>query len=173
MFSAGASCRPCEHPGAPMQAARLAFLALGAALTVGCGDNADSSSFSVNSCAQVTSGQCVQIRGGDAAALQTAANSIDASTTIVLGKGTFNMTNQLTLRSKGAHLIGQGMDQTTLNFKTATAQGNGIDVIGDDFLVQALTVIDAAKDGIRVEASKGVVYRRVHVTWSTPSLATN
>src|ERR1044071_5544207 len=107
MFSAGASCRPCEHPGAPMQAARLAFLALGAALTVGCGDNADSSSFSVNSCAQVTSGQCVQIRGGDAAALQTAANSIDASTTIVLGKGTFNMTNQLTLRSKGAHLIDQ------------------------------------------------------------------
>lgn len=156
-----------------MQAARFAFLALGPALAVGCGDNADSSGFPTSSCDQVTSGTCVEIRGGDAAALQTAANSIDESTTVVLGLGTFNMTNQLTIRSKGAHLIGQGIDKTTLNFKTATAQGNGIDVIGDDFLVQDLTVLDAGKDGIRVEASTGVVYRRVHVTWSTPSSATN
>jgi parallel beta-helix repeat protein len=34
-------------------------------------------------------------------------------------------------------------------------------------------VIDARKDGIRVEASKGVVYRRIKVTSSTPSQNSN
>lgn len=154
-------------------AARLSLLALCAALAAGCGDNAEAVNFPTTSCAQVTSGTCVEVQGGDAAALQTAANSIDASTTLVLGLGTFAMTNQLTIRTKGAHLIGQGIDKTTLDFSTATAQGNGVDVIGDDFLIQDLTVSNAAKDGIRVEASTGVVYRRIRATWTTPSSPNN
>jgi parallel beta-helix repeat protein len=155
------------------------FFALGAlgpalgAFVVGCGDNAEPPNFPTAHCEQVTTGHCVEVHGGDSAGLQNQANSIDASTTIILGLGTFKMTNQLTIRTKGAHVIGQGMDLTTLDFSTASAQGNGIDAIGDDFLVQDLTVRDAAKDGIRVEASTGVVYRRVHVTWTTPSLPSN
>jgi parallel beta-helix repeat protein len=50
---------------------------------------------------------------------------------------------------------------------------NGVDVIGDDFLIQDLTVLDAPKDGIRVEASDGVVFRRIRATWSTPEDPTN
>lgn len=155
-----------------MQVARLSLLALGAALAAGCGDNAEAPNFPTFDCAMVT-GACIEIHGGDAAALQTAANSITASTTIVLGLGTFAMTNQLTLRTKGVHLIGQGIDQTTLDFAGATAQGNGVDAVGDDFLIQDLTVRDAAKDGIRVEASTGVVFRRIRATWTTPSSAMN
>jgi parallel beta-helix repeat protein len=154
-----------------MFTARSSLLALGA--LIACGDNAEPPNFPTAHCEQVTGGHCVEIHGGDSAALQTQANSIDASTTIILGLGTFKMTNQLTIRTKGAHVIGQGMDLTTLDFSTASAQGNGIDAIGDDFLVQDLTVRDAAKDGIRVEASTGVVYRRVHVTWTTPSSPAN
>jgi parallel beta-helix repeat protein len=158
-------------------AVRLSLLALGfvpsLALAAGCGDNAEAPNFPTASCEQVTGGHCIEIHGGDAAGLQTAANSIDASTTVVLGLGTFKLTNQLTIRTKGAHIIGQGIDRTTLDFSTATAQGNGVDVIGDDFLIQDLTVIDAAKDGIRVEASTGVVYRRIRVTWTTPSSPSN
>ena len=154
-----------------MLTARSSLLALGT-LVVGCGDNAEPPNFPTAHCEQVTS-HCIEVHGGDSAALQTQVNSIDASTTIILGLGTFKMTNQLTIRTKGAHVIGQGMDLTTLDFSTASAQGNGIDAIGDDFLVQDLTVRDAAKDGIRVEASTGVVYRRVHVTWTTPSLPSN
>jgi parallel beta-helix repeat protein len=157
-------------------AARLSLIALALASVLasgGCGDNAEAPNFPTASCAQVSGGTCIEIRGSDAAALQTAANSIDASTTLVLGLGTFKMTNQLTIRTKGAHIIGQGIDQTTLDFSTATAQGNGVDVIGDDFLIQDLTVRDAAKDGIRVEASTGVVYRRIRATWTTPSSPSN
>ena len=59
--------------------------------------------------------------------------------------------------------------------RDANLIGNGpevlqkIDAIGNDFLIQDLTVLDVAKDGIRVEASKGVVFRRIRATWTTPS----
>jgi parallel beta-helix repeat protein len=156
-----------------MQLARLTTLVLGAGSVAGCGDNLEAPSFPVADCTQATTDHCVEIAGGDSAGLLTAANTIDASTTIVLGAGTFVMTNQLTLRTAGAHLIGQGIDRTVLDFGATTTQGNGVDAIGDDFLVQDLTVLDAPKDGIRVEASKGVVFRRIRATWTTASSPSN
>jgi parallel beta-helix repeat protein len=154
-----------------MRVARLTFVVFALAAAAGCGDNGNS--FPTNDCAKATAMHCLEIAGGDSAALQTAVNSIDADTTIVLGKGTFKMTNQLTVRTRGMHLIGQGIDITTLDFAATTTQGNGVDVVGDDFLIQDLTVRDAPKDGIRVEASKGVVYRRIRATWSTASSSNN
>ena len=156
-----------------MQHTTLAMIALGAGLVAGCGDSDHPSMFPTMDCSKVTSGSCVEIDGADSAALQSAANSIGASTTIVLGAGTFAMTNQLTLRSDGMHLIGQGIDTTTLDFGPATTQVNGVDSIGKDFLIQDLTVLDAPKDGIRVEQSDGVVFRRIRSTWTTVSSSAN
>jgi parallel beta-helix repeat protein len=148
-------------------------LALAAALAAGCGDNLEAPPFPTNDCSQVTSGSCVEITGGDSATLQTQTNSIGANTTIILGVGTFKLTNQITIRTAGAHIIGQGIDTTTLDFGPTETQANGVDVQGDNFLIQDLTVLDAKKDGIRVEASKGVVYRRIRVTSTNPSETTN
>jgi parallel beta-helix repeat protein len=152
-------------------------LVLGVGFATGCGDNAagpDASlAFPTVRCATLGAARCVQIASGDAAGLRTAANTIDANTTIVLDRGSYAMTSQLTLRTVGAHLIGQGIDLTTLDFAGATAQGNGIDAIGNDFLVQDLTVRDAKKDGIRVESSIGVVFRRIRATWTKPSSPDN
>ena len=140
----------------------------GLATLVACGED----ECPTNSCDDVT-GTCVQVGGGDANALQTAANSVEANTTIILGAGRFAMTNSLTIRADGIHIIGQGIDKTTLDYGETTAQVNGIDVQGDDFLVQDLTVLDAPKDGIRVEASDGVTFRRIRASWSTASDSTN
>ena len=156
-----------------MQVARLTMLVLGTGCIAGCGDNREASNFPAASCAGVTAGRCIEIPGGDGAALQTAANSLDASTTLVLGAGTFLLTNALTINTAGTHLIGQGIDQTTLDFSATTTQSEGVDVVGDDFLIQDLTVLDARKDGIRVEASDGVVFRRIRATSSTPSSPNN
>jgi len=156
-----------------MPVGRLTMFVLGAVVITGCGDNLAPSNFPTTDCTKVTATHCVEVHGGDAAGLLTAANSIDANTTIVLGAGRFAMTNQLTLRTTGAHLIGQGIDQTTLDFGTTTTQGNGVDAIGDDFLIQDLTVLDAPKDGIRVEASKGVVFRQIRATWTMASSPSN
>jgi len=157
-----------------MQVARFSpvFLSLWlAAALAACGS---SSSFSTTNCSKVTSTHCVEIAGGDSAALLSAVNSIDADTTLVLGGGTFKLTNEVTVRTKGAHLIGQGVDKTTLDFGSATAQINGvIATTADDFLIQDLTVVDSPKDGIRVEDTKGVVYRRIRVTWSRGAQTSN
>lgn len=148
----------------------LLVLALG---LLGCGDNFEPPNFPTNACNKVAATHCIEIHGGDSKTLQTAVNSIDASTTIVLGAGRFALDGQLTIRTAGAHLIGQGIELTTLDFGKATTQGNGVDVIGDDFLIQDLTVLDAPKDGIRVEASKGVVYRRIRATWTKEADSSN
>jgi len=110
---------------------------------------------------------CIQIAGGDALRLLEVTNMLTDNTTIVLGSGTWEMDNQVTIRSaNGVTLIGQGMDETILDFAGQQVQTNGVDVIGDDFLIEGLTIQDAKKDGLRVEESDGVVIRGVRATWS-------
>jgi parallel beta-helix repeat protein len=161
-----------------MTFSRFSAVAMCVAGIAACGDNdgdpqPEPTNFPNTSCADVGTTPCIEVEGGDEAALQTAANSLSAGTTVVLGEGTFAMTNGLTIRTAGTHIIGQGIAETTLDFGAVTAQVNGVDVIGDDFLVQDLTVKDAPKDGIRVEASDGVVFRRIRATWTAQSEPTN
>lgn len=141
-----------------------AALVAGLTCLVACGG--DDNKFPTNSCADVT-GTCVEV--SDGAALQTAVNTIEPNTTIILGAGEFAMTNSVTIRANGIQLIGQGIDESTLDFGDTSAQVNGVDVIGDDFVVQDLTVLDAPKDGIRVEDSDGVTFRRIRAAWTNVS----
>ncbi|MEO0323631.1 MAG: parallel beta-helix domain-containing protein [Myxococcota bacterium] len=142
----------------------------GLAALSGCGDDGDDggvdgtpSAFTNRSCADVT-GNCIEI--ADAATLIEEVNLLDADTVLVLGAGTFEFDNAVTIRQSGISLVGQGIDTTTLSFGTGTTQFNGVDVVGDDFLVEDLTVLDAPKDGIRVEDSDGVTFRRIRTTWT-------
>jgi parallel beta-helix repeat protein len=156
-----------------MKHSRLSAFALSTAFLASCGGDGNSN-FPEFKCSQVTSTtNCVEIEGGDTAALLAAANSLEDDTTLVLGEGTFAIESALTIRNASIHIVGQGMDATILDYGASTTQFNGIDVIGDDFLVQGLTVLDVPKDGIRVESSNGVVYRDIKATWSTPGDSTN
>lgn len=117
---------------------------------------------------------CVQIAAGDAEALQETSNLLVDGQTIVLAEGTWSMDNQVTFRSAdGVSLIGQGMDLTILDFADEKVQTNGVDAISDGFLIQGLTVIDAKKDGIRVEDSEGITFRDVRATWTNKESSEN
>ena len=130
------------------------------------GDTSDSGEFSTTSCADYPE-PCVQISGGDADGLQEATNLLEEGMTIVLGAGTWELDNQVTFRgANNVSLIGQGMDETVLDFSGEKVQTNGIDAISDGFLLQGLTVRDAKKDGVRVEDSDGITFRAVRVTWT-------
>jgi len=129
----------------------------------GGGDDAD---FPNVDCDDFGHTNCVRIAGGDSAALQDAVNALDDDTAVILGVGTYELDNQVTIRADQITFTGQGMDDTTLSFGTATTQINGVDAVSDGFLVQDLTVLDAPKDGIRVENSDGVTYRRIRATWT-------
>jgi len=129
--------------------------------------------FPTTSCADFPD-PCVEVSAGDNDTLFETANLLEDGLTIVLAAGTWTLDNQVTLRgASGISIIGQGMDLTVLDFAEEEVQTNGIDVIGDGFVVQDLTVKDAKKDGVRVEDSADVVMRRVRVTWTTPESSEN
>ena len=122
--------------------------------------------FPVNTCIGVA-GTCVEFEAGQEDLLLDAINTLDSDTSIILGAGTFALANALTLRrADGITLLGQGIDLTVLDFSTQTAQSNGVDVVGDAFTIQDLTIVDAKKDALRIEDSDGVTIRRVKTTWS-------
>jgi len=142
-------------------------------LSAGCGDNGDTAT---HRCSEVKTGTCTELPAGSDADLQTLANSLADNTTIILGAGTFSMSNQVTIRNKGIHLLGQGIDgdsATTLDFTNTTAQANGVDVQGDGFLIQDLVVLNSHKDGIRVENTDGVTFRHIRATWTDKSSSNN
>lgn len=167
--------------------ALLLVAALAAAMACGCADDGDdepltaggnlggASGFPNARCGTGTipSAKCLEIAGGDAQALLSATNALAPGAIVVLGAGSFDMRNQVTIRANGIHLIGQGIDQTTLDFRNATAQVNGVDVVGNDSLVQDLTVRDTKKDGVRIENSERVTVRRVKATWTNEASPSN
>ncbi len=122
--------------------------------------------FPLHSCAAFAK-PCVELRAGDVEGLQEATQLLEKDTTLVLGAGAWHLDNQVTLRkATGITLIGQGIDKTILNFKAQKIQSNGVDVIGDNFRIESLTIEDAKKDALRIEDSKGVTIRKVKVTWT-------
>lgn len=122
--------------------------------------------FDVHSCEDVD-GICEQIAPGDSEGLLEFTNLMEDGTTLVLGEGTYSLPNSVTIRNANITLIGQGMDLTTLDFGEQVIQTNGVDVVGDGFTIMDLTILDAQKDGLRVEDSDGVVIRRTRTTWTT------
>lgn len=155
-----------------MRKTTTTFALLSTMLLAGCGEEADPSFPNVQ-CDDFGHANCVLITSGDSAGLLDAVNALEDDTAVILGTGTYELDNQVTIRANQITITGQGMDETTLSFGTATSQINGIDAVSNGFTVVDLTVLDAPKDGIRVENSNGVTYRRIRATWSNPGLSTN
>ncbi|MCA9609644.1 MAG: right-handed parallel beta-helix repeat-containing protein [Myxococcales bacterium] len=146
----------------------LSVVALG-----GCGEEADPSFPNLQCDDFPERASCVLVSSGDAQGLLDAVNALDNDTVVILGTGSYMLDNQVTIRANQITITGQGMNDTVLDFGPATAQINGIDAISDGFVVQDLTVLDAPKDGIRVENSNGVTYRRIKATWTNEGDSTN
>lgn len=133
----------------------------------------DLAEFPTVSCGDID-GDCQMFTSTQVEDLLIAVNSLEDGRTIILGEGTFAFDNQLTLRGADEiTLLGQGIDVTNLDFSAQEAQSNGVDSVGDDFVIADLTITDAKKDGLRVEDSAGVTIQRLKVTWSGGPLSTN
>lgn len=123
--------------------------------------------FPTASCDDVE-GPCEEFTPEDIDALVDRTNTLEDGLTIILGEGTFMLDNQLTLRgASNISLIGQGMNETVIDLAPAAeSQVNGVDSVGDGFLIQDLTIQNATKDALRVEDSSNIIIRRVRTTWS-------
>ncbi len=123
------------------------------------------------SCAEFD-GQCFEVTSDDVEGLQIAANSLEDGGALVLGLGTFVLDNQVTIRADDITVCGQGIgvegdfeQGSTLDFETQETQSNGLDIVGDNTTVRDLAIVDAKKDGLRIEDSNNVTIQRVRVTW--------
>ncbi|MFT7519465.1 MAG: parallel beta-helix repeat protein [Kiritimatiellia bacterium] len=147
------------------------FAIVGALALSACGPKA----FPTYSCDDSAAAECFELDPTDPAVdLHEVINGLFDDSTIVLGVGSFDLDNEVASRGvNGLSIIGQGMDETILDFSNQTIQGNGVAVVGDNFLIQDLTVLNAQKDAVRVEDSDGVTMRRVRTTWGTPDSPEN
>lgn len=131
------------------------------------------SAFPTTSCADHPD-PCVEVLAGDNDGLFEISNLLVDNQTIVLGQGEWQLDNQVTFRgANGVSLIGQGMELTVLDFAAEEVQTNGVDAIGDNLLLQGMTIRDAKKDGVRVEDSDGVTMRDLRASWTTPQSPEN
>ena len=135
----------------------------------GDGDTEPDPNFPNCSCDQFE-GDCTQ--ASTAEEILIAANSLEDGGTLVIGLGHIELDNQVTIRAENATVCGQGMgtegsfdEGTVLDFASQQTQSNGIDAVGDNFTVRDLAIVDAKKDGLRVEDSSYVTIQRVRATW--------
>lgn len=142
------------------------------------GDN--SAQFPNCSCDEFETGNCFAVTSDDEEGLQIAANSMVDGDALVLGLGVFELDNQVTIRGDDITVCGQGMGVegdfemgTILDFAEQAAQSNGLDAVGDRFVVRDLALVDAKKDGLRVEDSDYVTIQRVRATWRTKGSSEN
>lgn len=112
-----------------------------------------------------------------------ALNTLAECTTVKFAAGTFKFNNALTIRQKGITIIGAGKGakggltgdaaSTVLEFSAAAANTNGIDHQGDWFTIRDLAIVDAKKDGLRVEQSTNVRIQSLRAEWSVENASTN
>jgi parallel beta-helix repeat protein len=146
----------------------------------GDGDPVEDPNFPLCSCADFPDADCHQVAADDEEGLQIAANSLEDGSALVLGLGVFELDNQVTIRAENITVCGQGIgvegsfdEGTTLDFATQATQSNGIDVVGNNFTIRDLAIVDAKKDGLRIEDSDGVTIQRVRATWRNTEDPTN
>ncbi|MEQ1725758.1 MAG: parallel beta-helix domain-containing protein [Sphingopyxis sp.] len=116
---------------------------------------------------EVVAGEGAQTR------LQEALIVAEPGDVVMIGAGTFELTDGLSLDANGVTVRGLGMEQTILNFAGQVGAGEGLLVTGDDVVLRDFTVRDTRGDGIKSKAAHRIVYLSVRVDWTGEPRASN
>ncbi|MEQ1686959.1 MAG: parallel beta-helix domain-containing protein [Sphingopyxis sp.] len=116
---------------------------------------------------EVVAGEGAQTR------LQEALIVAEPGDVVMIGAGTFDLTDGLSLDTNGVTVRGLGMEQTILNFAGQVGAGEGLLVTGDDVVLRDFTVRDTRGDGIKSKAAHRILYLSLRVDWSGVPRASN
>jgi len=98
----------------------------------------------------------------------------EAGTTINIPAGFYEMGTQLIIDNlKNIKIIGAGMEQTILSFKTLKVGAEGMKIVGQNILMQDFSVYDAPGDGIKTHNCDGITFRRINATWTNGDKSKN
>lgn len=100
--------------------------------------------------------------------VQSALISVGEGQTLCLAAGEYTFTAELSLDVDGVTVRGAGMEETVLNFagQEVGAGANGMKVSSDGVTLEDFKVLDTPGDGIRVDDTNDITFRRVWVSWS-------
>jgi parallel beta-helix repeat protein len=88
--------------------------------------------------------------------------------------GFYELNTQLIIDNKTNITIkGAGMDQTFLSFKGLQSGGEGVKIVGNNIVIQDLSIEDAPGDGVKAQHSDGITFRRINVTWTNGDKSKN
>jgi parallel beta-helix repeat protein len=130
--------------------------------------------------AMLLAGTAAQARTIDVAAgpdaqtrLQEALITAERGDVVMIGAGTFDLTDGLSLANDGVTVRGAGMERTILNFAGQQGAGEGLLVTSDDVVLRDFTVRDTRGDGIKSKGADRIVYLSLRVDWSGEPRSTN
>lgn len=96
------------------------------------------------------------------------------SSVIQIPAGFYALKTQLILDNKNHITIkGAGLTETVLSFRDLKAGGEGVKLVGNNILIQDLSVEDAPGDGIKSQNCDGITFRKVNVTWTNGDKSKN
>ena len=96
------------------------------------------------------------------------------SSTITIPEGFYALQTQLILDNKRqVQIKGAGMDKTVLSFRGLKSGGEGVKIVGNNILIEDLSIEDAPGDGLKAQHSDGITFRRINVTWTNGDKSKN
>lgn len=104
----------------------------------------------------------------DTETLQTAFVDAQSGQTVCMQKGTYTITNLITVgATPGLTIRGVGdtPDDVLLDFSGQTEGDDGMLATGDDITIENFSVRNTRGNGIVVSGATGVVFRKIKVTW--------
>ena len=99
---------------------------------------------------------------------------VEEGGTINIPAGFYEITSQLILDNiDNVSIIGAGMDETILSFKSLTTGGEGMKIVGNNILLQDFSVYDAPGDGLKSQHCENITFRRINATWTNGDKSKN
>jgi parallel beta-helix repeat protein len=74
---------------------------------------------------------------------------------------------------KNVTIKGAGIEETVLSFKNLSSGGEGVKLVGENILIENLSIEDAPGDGIKSQHCDGITFRKINVTWTNGDKSKN
>jgi parallel beta-helix repeat protein len=93
--------------------------------------------------------------------------------TIQLEAGRYELHRQLDVAADNVTIRGRGADQTVLTYKGLATSGQGLEVTGNNFVLEDLAIEDTPGNAVKVVGSRNVTFRGVRVEWTGEPTSAN
>lgn len=106
-------------------------------------------------------------------ALRDRLATVEPGDRIVLPKGRFQLSRELVLVTRQVEVVGQGKEDTVLDFSSQTSGGQSFLVRANGVKVSGFKLVDPPSDGLVVRGARGIEVRDVSVVWTSPHSTSN